>query len=79
MILFVLKMKVGEEDFEISYESIDACLKDPELQVLFEKGAKAFVQVRGSRFTRDVTSLDELRKQIIANSRNILSVRNNEE
>lgn len=70
--LFVVKLTLATEAFEIGYPSLDSCLTDEGLRGVFDVGGVASVWSGSLRITRDIASWERFREQIIANSTTLL-------
>ena len=72
--LFVIKLSVGDKQYNIPYESIDECLNDIALKIILEEpnSSCSIFYFNGNRLTRDVYSWDGLKRQLVSNSTIIL-------
>ena len=73
--LFVVKLKVNDEEFEIKYSLLEACLTDDNLKKLFNgPGAEVHCSIWSGdlRLTSDIKNWEQLKAQIVKNSSTIL-------
>lgn len=72
MTLFTIRITLASESHHIDYDSVDAALHDSALASLLAAGAVVSVWCGNLRVTRDLTTWDTLRSQIVNNATTLL-------
>ncbi len=71
--LFTIRWQMGDEARTVPYYSPDQCLNDGGLQGLLETGkAVCSIWWQDGRMTRDVSTWQDLKEQIVRNSTTLL-------